>query len=458
MKKIRLSVCVALAFLFMASCDDFVDVDLPDSLLTGPQVFDDASTVEAAMSDIYSKLRDEGMLNGSGSGGGASFGLYADELKGYYEAGNPLDNIFTNTLLPSNPAVQTFWSRSYHHIYCANAVIEGVAASASLSEAEKARFTSEALFVRAMVHFYLVNIFGDVPYISTTDFVQNSHAVRMGSAEVYGYIIEDLSLAIGLLPTEYVSTERARPNRAAAYAMLARAYLYSQQWAEAADAASAVLNAPDYTIEEDLDAVFLKEARSTIWQFKPKITGDNADEGGAYIFVSTPPPSMSLREDFISAFEPGDLRREHWTKSLTSDASTWYHAYKYKQNTNTGTSLEYSVVLRIEEQFLIRAEARARQGDLLGAQEDLNIIRQRAGLPDVVAGSAAELIEAVMRERRFELFTEYGHRFFDLKRSQTVDAVLSAVKPGWNITDALWPLPDTELLANPGLAPQNPGY
>lgn len=458
MKKIRISVCFALAALFMASCDDFVDVDLPDSLLTGSQVFEDASTVEAAMSDIYSKLRDEGMLSGGGSGGGASFGLYADELAGYTEAGNPSENIFTNTMLPSTPAVQTFWNRSYHHIYCANAVIEGVAASSSLSEPEKARFTGEALFIRALVHFYLVNIFGDVPYVRTTDFEQNSRAVRMGAAGVYDNIIGDLSVAIGLLPAEYISPERARPNRAAAYAVLARSYLYTQQWAEAADAASAVLNTPDYTLEGDLAEVFLKEARSTIWQFKPKINGDNADEAGAYIFVSTPPPSMALREDFINAFEPGDLRKEHWTKALTSDASTWYHAYKYKQNTNTGTSLEYSVVLRIEEQFLIRAEARARQGDLIGAQEDLNIIRQRAGLPNVVADSALELVEAVMRERRFELFTEYGHRFFDLKRHQAADAVLSAVKPGWNTTDALWPLPETELLANPGLAPQNPGY
>ena len=115
-------------------------------------------------------------------------------------------------------------------------------------------------------------------------------------------------------------------------------------------------------------------------------------------------------------------------------------------------------MLRLSEQYLIRAEARARQGDLIGAKDDLNVIRNAAGLGNTTVATDVAIIDAVLRERRVELFTEYGHRFFDLKRYGKVDSILSVVKPGWDATDILLPLPETELLVNPNLLPQNPGY
>jgi hypothetical protein len=95
-----------------------------------------------------------------------------------------------------------------------------------------------------------------------------------------------------------------------------------------------------------------------------------------------------------------------------------------KQNTNTGTSVEYSIVFRLAEQYLIRAEARARQGELSNAKQDLDMVRSLAGLPNTTANTEAEIIEAVQQERRYELFTEYGHRFFDLKRNGALNTVL----------------------------------
>jgi hypothetical protein len=234
--------------------------------------------------------------------------------------------------------------------------------------------------------------------------------------------------------------------------------LYHQDWAEAADAASAVLNNPNYSWETDLDKVFLKESATTIWQFKPKIDGTNTDEGGTYIFVTGPPPSVALSAAFVTSFEQGDQRKVHWTKTVTDGSTTWCHAYKYKQNTNTGTALEYSVILRLAEQYLIRAEARAKQGDLIGAKEDLNRIRNTAGLGDTPAQTDEDILKAILQERKAELFTEYGHRFFDLKRTGFINETLSVSKPGWDANDMLWPVPETELLANPKLAPQNPGY
>src|SRR5690606_19066848 len=109
------------------------------------------------------------------------------------------------------------------------------------------------------------------------------------------------------------------------------------------------------------------------------------------------------------------------------------------------------------EQYLIRAEARAQLSNIAGAQADLNKIRIRAGLGETLASSQNELLTAILQERRFELFTEHGHRFFDLKRTGNLDNVLGS-KPGWNTTDRLFPLPEKELLLNPNLLPQNPGY
>lgn len=116
------------------------------------------------------------------------------------------------------------------------------------------------------------------------------------------------------------------------------------------------------------------------------------------------------------------------------------------------------MVLRLSEQFLVRSEARAMQGDLIGAKEDLNKIRKRAGLPDTQAETQSEILDAVLEERRHELFTEYGHRFFDLKRNGKLNTSLGNIKAGWNATDQFFPIPEAEINANPNLKPQNAGY
>lgn len=456
----RISVKVMLIVLVMAtgaqSCDNYVEVDLPNSQLTASAVFEDMTTATAAISGLYAKMRTNGMLNGSGTGMSAQMGLYADEFD-YFQA-NATSNFYNNTLLPADSGVSGLWNQSYRQVYEANAIIEGVTNSVALPQDGRSQLKGEALFVRALLHFYLVNIYGDVPYIKTTDYTLNSHVSRTPAAEVYNQLVTDLQEAINLLQENYITTERVRPNRFAAQALLARVYLYKGDYAEASNAASAVINSPMYVWETDLNKVFLKAATTTIWQFMPNAAGTNTTEGSLYIFTAGPPAIVGLKPAFVNAFETGDQRRVKWVKSVTNGANTWYHAYKYKQQTISSTSQEYSVVLRLAEQYLIRAEARARQGELSNAKDDLNRIRTTAGLLPTTAVTQAEIIADIMNQRRFELFTEFGHRFFDLKRTGALDAVLSASKPGWNATDRLWPLPAVELNVNPNLNPQNPGY
>ncbi|WP_433811448.1 RagB/SusD family nutrient uptake outer membrane protein [Flavobacterium johnsoniae] len=451
---------MALMFLYsMNSCDSFVDVDLPTSQLTKTSVFEDYRTTDAALTDIYSKIRDRGLLTGARTGISNHLGNYTDELMAYGAASNTSWSYFNNTLVPVQADISEYWNSAYNQIYAANSIIEGTENSAALNELNKKQLKGESLFIRALVHFYLTNLFGDVPYIQDTDYKENSTATKIPQNEVYKLIITDLQNAILLLPEQYSSAERVRPNKYTAKALLARVYLYSDAFAEASNEASSVLNMTDtFTLTQNTNQVFLIGSKETIWQLKPSATGQNTKEGSTFIIVAGPPSTCGLTTSLVNSFASEDRRRINWIKSVTSGSSTWYFSYKYKERTTTSPSREYSIVFRLSELFLIRAEARARQGDLIGAKEDLNLIRQRAGLSDSPAVSKEEVLEAVLQERRWELFTEFGHRFFDLKRFDKINSVLSSVKPGWNSDDKLLPIPERELRTNPKLGSQNPGY
>lgn len=454
---IAITAVVQLTFLFQ-SCDSFTEVDMPVTELNTPAVFEQKNTAYAAMTDVYAKMRENGIFTGKPAGTGREMGLYADELTWYGSSTSTSNSFFNNTVLPSTGTITGWWNHSYNQIYSANAVIEGVAASNKLQQEDKNQLTGEALFVRGLLHFHLMQLFGEVPYITSTDYNINKSAGRMTTASMYEKIVEDLEAARELLPDEYPNPERVRPNSFVATAVLARVQLSKGDYAAAANSASAVLNRTDiYSLPVDLDAVFLKESSSTIWQFSPRVPTRNTDEGSTFIFNSAPPPNAAITASLYDSFETGDQRRVKWLRPRSSGGNIWYHSFKYKKTTTSSPQLEYSIVIRLAEMFLIRAEARARQGELVTAKDDLNIIRNAAGLDDTVADSQEELLDAILHERRVEFFTEYGHRFMDLKRFGKLDQFLSG-KPAWQSSDRLLPIPEAELSLNPNIRPQNPGY
>lgn len=442
----------------VCSCDSFVAVDMPQSQLTSEAVFEDYNTASAALTEIYASIRDKGILTGGGLGISNQLGNYADEIVSTSNPTNISFYFYNNALLPTNSHVALYWNSTYNQIYAANSILEGIGSSKNLTTAQRNQLQGEALFIRALMHFYLVNLFGDVPYINQTDYKINSTVSRTPAADLYRFIIADLELSASLLSSSYLSTDRTRPNALTAKALLARIYLYTKAYPEASNMASAVINQETLFKMESISNAFLLTSKETIWQLQSANAGQNTAQAAYFIFTAVPPPLISLSEGLVHSFAAHDLRRISWIKPVSNSTSAWYHAYKYKENTTTSASKEYSIVFRLAEQYLIRAEARAIQGDLIGAKEDLNTIRHRANLNDTEAVTQQEITDAVLQERRWELFTEFGHRFFDLKRTGTLDSTLEPVKSGWESTDRLFPIPNTELSANPNLKPQNPGY
>ena len=278
-----------------------------------------------------------------------------------------------------------------------------------------------------------------------------------------------------LTPYDAGLEERVRPTKWAAAALLARVYLYIGDYANAETQATIVTNnSTYYGLLSDLNSVFLRNSKEAIWQLQPinNAGRSNTGEGILFILPNTGPNTSSypvyLSNYIVNSFETGDQRKAKWVGSVTPTppgTNTYFYPNKYKIGAVNTTVQEYPMVMRLAELYLIRAEARAQQNNTTGAVADLNAIRLRAGLPDY-SGSTAQtsLLSAILHERQVELFTEWGHRWLDLKRTGTLNAVMGApggvcaVKGGsWSINSQLFPIPFSELQKDPNLV-QNVGY
>jgi hypothetical protein len=461
--KIKDGIIWVLILTSVVACEEFVNVDPPRTQLVKSTVFTSDATALAAVADMYIQLASATSF-ASGNYTSISFvmSINADEQLNFY-VGTPVSTmeyqqLADNVILPNNSRVSTFWSQPYQVIYKANSIIEGVAQSSGMSENIEMQVEGEARFLRAFCFFYLVNIFGDVPLITTTDYKTNASMKRTPADEVYATIIEDLLRAKELLPNDYAisDNERVRVNKGAATALLSRAYLYKSDWANAEVQATEVIdNAEHYMLNSDISLVFrAANNKESIWQLWRNTTP--MDRATFFLPVSGPNYGV-LRAEFLNDFEDIDQRKS-WIESRTINGIEYFYAYKYAAF-GTSPPLDYSTVLRLAEQFLIRAEARTQLNKVAEAQQDINVIRHRAGLLDTPAADKDALLLAIELERKHELFTEWGHRWFDLKRTGRVDEVLSSRKPQWTPTAALYPIPEIQLLNNPNMKnQQNPGY
>ena len=452
-------------------CKKFVEAPLPNTQLVGQSVYSSNNTAASAVTGLYEAMVSNS-IGGNSGGISALVGLSADDFWLYPGATTVQQQFYLNMQTSTNPS--TIWNDLYNIIYQANSAIDGINSSSGVTASMKQQLVGEAKVVRAFSYFYLVNLYGDVPLILTTSLVENEAYFRSPSRQVYEQVISDLHDAQADLNLNYLApngsstTERVRPNWGTATALLARVFLYKGMYDSAETAATAVISDGNYTLVQDLDSAFLANNTEAIWQLEPPNNGFNAGDGQAFLLNDLGGPSAYspyvLSDSLEYDFEPGDLRAIHWTDSMVMNSTTYYFPYKYKLYYTGAPPQEYPTLMRLAEQYLIRAEARAQLGHLVGpnsAESDIDVIRQRAGLPNTGASTFPELMTAILNERRFELFTEYGHRWLDLKRTNTIDAVMSVVTPAkggnWTLIDTLYPIPKNDILSDSHLT-QNPGY
>jgi len=460
-----------LSVLISVGCKKLVEVGTPSNSLVSSDVFSNDNTAIAAQLGVYTHMQNYSMPYSLSE----ATGLSADELI-TYSTDQTLNNLYKNHLSAGiDGGVKGYWQFAYYIIYQENAIIENVQRSTALSDSVK-RFTlGEAKLVRSWWYFELVNLFGNVPYVTSTDYTANATLATMPKDQVYQHIIQDLQEAKNQLSVSFRNAadapgtaERARPTVWAADALLARIYLYNTKYDSAEQQASLVIGNSLFSLVSELNDVFKMNSTEAIWQLEPSVNATVAPEGQDFI-ITTPPSASGFAHDaliapLLNAFEPNDMRKAKWIGSYTQDTSTWYFPFKYKYGYGyTGTLQEYSMVIRLAELYLIRAEARAQLGET-NAADDLNAIRHRANLPDY-AGPANKdpLLAAIMHERQVELFTE-GHRWFDLKRTKTIDTVMGgpsgacvAKTTTWQSYQQLYPINPNDILLDPNIS-QTPGY
>ncbi len=451
--------------ILLVGCTKLTNVDGPPNRFDNP--FQSDETATGLILGIYEKnMERQCLFNGHMSRYG---GLRSTEFALRIVSGDDGDFQLLQ-LKPNNRVLGFLWLPAYECIARCNLVLHELPGAKDVSESLKPILLGEAYFLRALSYFYLVNLFDSIPLVTGIDIGENSQLPQSGAKSIYDQIEQDLQAALPLLPDRHPDTgldslRRTRIEKGAANGLLARVYLYLGNYEQAAHYSTLVIEQGGYQME-NLEKVFYNTSRETILQFKPVMATASTAEASIFLPDVGGIPNYELTNTVLQSFVAGDLRKSQWTRLMRVGTQDKYQARKYTITT-AQPRLEYNIVLRLAEQYLIRAEARVRLGDISGASADLSIIRQRAGLNSLPGNSTVlSLLQAIASERQAELFAEWGHRLLDLHRWWSLptgdvlqfraDSVLKS-QPGWHPYMRHWPIPQQELFKNPQLH-QNEGY
>lgn len=470
---------VSVLLIINCSCKKFIEVQPPTTSINSINVFTNDASAIAVLTGIYTSMANEVLPNGI-TAMAVLPSLSSDELSLYDKNNATYLAYYKNSLTPIHT---TFWNALYTYIFKANAALEGLNSNSDkLTLQVYQQLLGEAMFIRSFCYFYLVNLYGDVPLTLTSNPNINRSLAKAPSSEIYQKIIDDLVEAQNYLSENFldgsllnISGERVRPSKLAATALLARVYLYTNNWANAEVEATKLIVNQNLKLS-GLNEVFLKASlnnKEAIWQLQPTGSGNssNTKEGRIFILPTTgPSPSFPilLSDTLLNSFEANDQRKVNWVGKITLNSPTtitYYYPLKYKIGSVNTANREYSMIFRLGEQFLIRSEARAKQNKLQEAIADLDSIRKRSSLPLISATNPginqSALLDKIIHERQVELFTEWGHRWFDLKRIGKIDALMSFITPTkggtWSSNWSWYPIPQTDLDRDPALE-QNFGY
>ncbi|NII27776.1 RagB/SusD family nutrient uptake outer membrane protein [Pseudoflavitalea sp. X16] len=463
-------IVLLLLMLPFLGCRKIIDMQ-PITEVDASMLYADDQTAVSAVVGLENRFMTSiSMFNGNLS---RYLSLYGDDLKRISKLAS--DSLFYNHLLSAdNEQVAEFWNSGYSYIFHCNAILTSLQHSEKITPETKNQLQGETKFIRSLVYFYLVNLFDSIPLVLVTDPQVTKHLPRAAPAAIYAQLVEDLQDAQALLSNEYPANRllfapRTRVNKGTAAALLARVYLYRKDYAHADTQSTWVIGCGQYTLEPDLNKVFLKDSPETIFALHPTINNYNTVEGKLFgLNPTTNKAAFEITPALWNSFEAADQRAVKWITTATMSGKKYKIPYKYKVY-EAAAITEYNVLFRLADLYLIRAEARAALGHPTEAVQDLNTIRARANATLLSSSlTGAPLKDAIEAENRREYFTESGHRWLDLRRWESHDAnaphkrraddVMEEINPQhWASYKIHFPIPGDELLKSKFLT-QNPGY
>ncbi len=491
MKKISIYIITVWASLAIAlsSCNKLTEN--PTSVIVETQFFKTASDATSAVNAIY------GTLNADPAG---DFPLYGRQLNLLVE--NASDNqvyspsntnpdvraLGTATYIASNSRVQKVWQQIYYGINRANIAIDNIP-NVPIDTALRSRLVREARFIRGLLYFDLVRLWGDVPLVlhNPNSLDLNSLFVKRNPAEeIYTQIISDLKDATNL-PKSFTGADLGRATSGAAHTLLAKVYLTRKEYSKSLVELNTVINGGyGYALFTNYRDVFQKPTKNGVEhifsvQFETNLGEANSTQNLSQSFSSfntgTFPIDIPADSSVSKLFAKTDTRKAvTFYDSVYNAATGKYVVFKNAYTPYFNKFVDYSLsplsiqsqsginypVLRYADVLLMYAEVvNEISGPTADAYAAINKVRTRANVADLTTGlSQAAFRESVFLERRKE-FIQEGHRWFDLVRqggTTLVDALHKIPqKTGVDAKYNLFPIPQAEILLNNQLT-QNPGY
>ena len=486
------------------SCVDELLTEEPTTFVAPETFYKNFAEAEIAVMGAYSTLQDGWTFNILGAP--VHWGNKGvDEINSPNWAGGGRREMHLYQLTPSLGAIEELWRGHYRGINTANGVVDRINAMTEdqISSDSRDVLVAEAKFVRSILYFSAVKIWENIPLIRNEVLsLENLDIPQAPTAEVYDFIVEDLKFAAEVLPE---GQGGGRATKGAAQALLGKVYLQmagfplkqSDKFALAAEQFREVIDSRVYRLLDDYGEVFIwTNDNNDEIVFTIGFEGPGLGEGSAVGSYMGPNGSQQngggwgteyINLEFAKSYDQADVRFEQNVARINvNDAvpniigEPAWRPWKWKKpkpnNFLYDSPFDFQY-LRYADVLLSYAEALngANGGPTQDAYDAINQVRARARgganpsevLPDLAGMGQQEFLEAVMRERRWELCFE-GHRRDDLIRTEMLESTLrsinepqwsSAGNPGDNFEshEVRYPIPQRELDLNPSLV-QNPGY
>lgn len=427
---------VLLAAFALSSCHDELLNPVPESVLTTANAFNTANDLNLAVLGGYEPYKrriqtDYALLE-----------MGTDDMYAFYFGSTPgIEEITVLEVSPENPRINDFWKVSYNGIFRVNSVLANIDRPSDYSANQKEQYIGEAKFMRAMYYFDLVRVFGGVPAVTSVITNEEARVTPRASVDaIYNdIIIPDLKDAISKLPLPS-AMPHGRASKAAAEALLAKVYVYRNNWTEARPLLENVLEDYGYNLVDDYASLFevATEKNSEAIFSIPFVEGTDGQTltyalspiYGIHGVINNGNRVGRPTWDLHTAFEPEDSRFPvtiaEYQLTYDSDADDepfWFPYFnKYivvSQPNNSGLDIP---VLRLADVVLLYAEVLYNLDlpDLAIAQ--INRVRERAfgnadhnyTVADIPNDDA--FLDVLLLERRLELAVE-NNRWFDLVRT-----------------------------------------